>query len=49
MLSKEDSRRLAQLERQLWREDPDFCERMSGGRTHQRRTPVSLLKSENAY
>ncbi|MET0493670.1 MAG: DUF3040 domain-containing protein, partial [Actinoplanes sp.] len=25
MLSKEDSRRLAQLERQLRRDDPDFC------------------------
>ncbi|MEV0896496.1 DUF3040 domain-containing protein [Actinoplanes sp. NPDC049802] len=31
MLSKEDSRRLAQLERQLRREDPDFCARMGGG------------------
>jgi Flp pilus assembly protein TadB len=43
MLSKEDNRRLAQLERQLRREDPDFCERMSGGRTHRRRPSVSLL------
>jgi hypothetical protein len=31
MLSKEDSRRLAQLERQLQRDDPDFCARMGGG------------------
>ena len=31
MLSKEDNRRLAQLERQLQREDPDFCARMGGG------------------
>jgi hypothetical protein len=43
MLSKEDSRRLAQLERQLRREDPDFCVRMSGGRSHRRRVPVSLV------
>jgi Flp pilus assembly protein TadB len=31
MLSKEDTRRLAQLERQLQRDDPDFCARMGGG------------------
>ncbi len=31
MLSKEDNRRLAQLERQLQRDDPDFCARMGGG------------------
>jgi len=31
MLSKEDNRRLAALERQLWRDDPDFCARMGGG------------------
>ncbi|GIE78976.1 hypothetical protein Aph02nite_49260 [Actinoplanes philippinensis] len=31
MLSKEDTRRLAQLERQLQRDDPDFCTRMGGG------------------
>ncbi|WP_045747106.1 DUF3040 domain-containing protein [Actinoplanes rectilineatus] len=31
MLSKEDSRRLAQMERQLQRDDPDFCTRMGGG------------------
>ena len=31
MLSKEDSRRLAQLERRLRRDDPDFFARMGGG------------------
>ncbi|WP_430780368.1 DUF3040 domain-containing protein [Actinoplanes sp. G11-F43] len=31
MLSKEDTRRLAALERQLRRDDPDFCARMGGG------------------
>lgn len=31
MLSKEDTRRLAQLERQLRRDDPDFAARMGGG------------------
>ena len=31
MLSKEDNRRLSQLERQLQRDDPDFCARMGGG------------------
>ncbi|GIF12182.1 DUF3040 domain-containing protein [Actinoplanes teichomyceticus] len=31
MLNKEDNRRLAQLERQLRRDDPDFCARMGGG------------------
>ena len=29
MLSREDSRRLAELERQLWRDDPEFCARLS--------------------
>ncbi len=43
MLSKEDSRRLAQLERQLRRDDPDFCARMSGGEPHRRRVPLSLV------
>ncbi len=28
MLSRQDSRRLAQLERQLWHDDPEFCIRM---------------------
>ena len=31
MLSREDGRRLAQLERQLRRDDPEFCARMEGG------------------
>ena len=45
MLSKEDSRRLAQLERQLRRDDPEFCERMAAsGRPHLRRgVSVSLV------
>jgi|tagenome__1003787_1003787.scaffolds.fasta_scaffold20539413_2 hypothetical protein len=55
MLSKEDSRRLAQMERQLRRDDPEFCARMSGGqldsppisvgkdRPARRRLPVSLI------
>jgi hypothetical protein len=44
MLSKEDSRRLAQLERQLRRDDPDFCARMRGGSPPpRRRMPLSLI------
>jgi predicted signal transduction protein with EAL and GGDEF domain len=43
MLSKEDSRRLAQLERQLRRDDPEFCARMAGGRPPARRVPLSLV------
>jgi hypothetical protein len=43
MLSKEDSRRLAQLERQLRREDPALCARMRGDLPVQRRAPASLL------
>ena len=43
MLSKEDSRRLAQLERQLRRDDPEFCARMAGGAPPRRRVPVSLV------
>ncbi|MFI7540079.1 DUF3040 domain-containing protein [Actinoplanes sp. NPDC049599] len=43
MLSQEDSRRLAQLERQLRREDPDFCARMAGDLPVRRRRPISLL------
>jgi hypothetical protein len=43
MLSKEDSRRLAQLERQLRRDDPDFCERMRGDLPVRRRMPLSLV------
>jgi hypothetical protein len=55
MLSKEDSRRLAQMERQLRRDDPEFCARMSGGQLEslpvrlepdkpaRRRLPISLI------
>jgi hypothetical protein len=43
MLSKEDSRRLAQLERQLRRNDPDFCARMRGDLPARRRMPLSLI------
>ncbi|GGQ67638.1 DUF3040 domain-containing protein [Couchioplanes azureus] len=43
MLSKEDSRRLAQLERQLRREDPDFYSRMTGGEPAPRQVPVPLI------
>ncbi len=43
MLSKEDSRRLAQLERQLRRDDPDFCARMQGDLPVRRRRPISLV------
>jgi len=43
MLSKEDSRRLAQLERQLRREDPDFCARMAGDHPVRRHVPISLI------
>ncbi|AGZ39072.1 DUF3040 domain-containing protein [Actinoplanes friuliensis] len=43
MLSKEDNRRLAQLERQLRREDPDFCARMRGDLPTRRRVPISLV------
>ena len=43
MLSQEDSRRLAQLERQLRREDPDFCARMRGDLPARRRMPISLM------
>jgi hypothetical protein len=43
MLSKEDSRRLAQLERQLRREDPDFCARMAGNAAKHKRVPLSVV------
>jgi fatty acid desaturase len=43
MLSKEDSRRLAQLERQLRRDDPDFCARMQGDLPARRHVPISLV------
>ena len=42
MLSQEDSRRLAQLERQLRREDPAFVARMLGEPEH-RGFPISVL------
>jgi hypothetical protein len=44
MLSREDSRRLAQLERQLRHDDPGFCARMEDGKpeTPPRRRPVPL-------
>lgn len=47
MLSREDSRRLAEMERQLLRDDPEFCARMTGGgaqlHRHRRRLPISLI------
>jgi hypothetical protein len=43
MLSKEDTRRLAQLERRLLRDDPEFCARMQPGRPVRKRVPISLV------
>src|SRR4051794_14709168 len=49
MLSREDSRRLAQLERQLLRDDPEFCARMGSGQPEmpemlrRKRPPLSLI------
>lgn len=43
MLSKEDNRRLAQLERQLRRDDPDFCTRMAAGAADRKRVPLSVV------
>ena len=43
MLRKEDSRRLAQLERQLWRDDPEFCARMTAGRPARKRISLILI------
>lgn len=46
MLSREDSRRLAQMERQLLRDDPEFCARMTAGLAdspRHRRPPISLI------
>lgn len=46
MLSREDSRRLAQMERQLLRDDPDFCARMAGDQAKpppRRRAPLTLV------
>jgi len=45
VLSKEDNRRLAQLERQLLRDDPEFCARMQPGRPIRKRVPLSLVLS----
>jgi CHASE2 domain-containing sensor protein len=47
MLSREDSRRLALLERQLREEDPEFCARMEGaqstGPARRKRFPLTLI------
>jgi CHASE2 domain-containing sensor protein len=46
MLSREDSLRLAQLERQLQRDDPEFCARMAGGdpiRAPRKRVALALI------
>jgi hypothetical protein len=43
MLSKEDNRRLAQLERQLLRDDPEFCARMHPDGPVRKRVPISLI------
>lgn len=45
MLSSEDSRRLAQLERQIRRDDPEFYERMTGAGEDRRqgRRPLLLI------
>lgn len=47
MLSREDSRRLAELERQLRRDDPEFCARLEGGQPlapfRRKRLPLTLI------
>jgi hypothetical protein len=43
MLSSEDSRRLAQLERQVRRDDPDFYDRMTGDERRHGRRPLLLI------
>jgi fatty acid desaturase len=47
MLSREDSRRLAELERQLRHDDPEFCARIEGARplvlSRRRRFPITLI------
>jgi hypothetical protein len=45
MLSQDDSRRLAHLERQLRRDDPEFCARMSGHEPEaaRQRVPLSVV------
>jgi Flp pilus assembly protein TadB len=48
MLSRDHSRRLAQMERQLWREDPEFCSRMEANQPEpgpRRRPPLALILS----
>ena len=42
MLSQDDRRQLAELERRLRAEDPDFVARMTG-RRRPRRTPVLMI------
>ena len=47
MLSREDSRRLAELERQLRHDDPEFCARIEGAHvpapSRRKRFPITLL------
>jgi fatty acid desaturase len=47
MLSREDSRRLAELERQLRHDDPEFCARIEGAQPltppRRKRFPLTLL------
>lgn len=47
MLSREDNRRLAELERQLHQDDPEFCARMEGAQTptpsRRKRFPITLI------
>lgn len=46
MLSREDNQRLAQLERQLLEDDPEFCARMTSGQApplQRKRQPLSLI------
>ncbi|HEY0532153.1 MAG TPA: DUF3040 domain-containing protein [Actinoplanes sp.] len=47
MLSREDSRRLAELERQLRRDDPEFCARLEGAQPlappRRKRFPITLI------
>jgi fatty acid desaturase len=47
MLSREDSRRLAELERQLRHDDPEFCARIEGVQPlnppRRRHFPLTLL------
>ncbi|NMO54899.1 DUF3040 domain-containing protein [Actinoplanes sp. TBRC 11911] len=46
MLSREDNQRLAQLERQLLEDDPEFCARFTVGELPplpRKRVPLSLI------